>query len=70
MKIEIICPSQVKHGDTLLINGEQETVDRKFIHYNDFMETTTIHGQVFRKHEKVRRVLFAKWHKSQILSYV
>lgn len=69
MKTEFVNKECITHGDTILINGEMLTVDKKYIR-NSPAYGLSIFGHTFRDNKfKVERVLFLKWYRGEIVSY-
>lgn len=64
-RLETINASDVRHGDTLVIDGKMHTISRNDIHTGLF--GTTIRGENFIG--GVQRVLFPKWHQGKIVDY-
>lgn len=68
-KTEWVHADDVKHGDTIIFNGEWKTVSRKFIKKCPFMGTT-IYGQPFiESNRTVERVLFPYWLKGRVIAW-
>jgi len=65
MKTELVSTSVINHGDCIIINGLETTVDRKYINKNE--HGISIHGQPFKN--GVERVLFPKWLKGKITGW-
>lgn len=69
-KIEKVHISEIKHKDTILIDGEMITVGKNDIK-NDPFYGMSIHGEYFRHTQKmVDRVLFRKWYQGEIVDWV
>ncbi len=66
MKTETVKASNINHGDTIIINGKEFTVNGEYIKNGFF--GTTIHGHNIKG--SVERVLFPKWYKGKIVKYV
>lgn len=64
-KIEKVSADNIQHGDTIMIDGEMQTVNKKFIK-NGFCGII-IYGMNYRN--GVERVLFPKWFKGEIIGY-
>lgn len=65
-KTEMVKPSDVRHNDTLVIDGHYCTIGREDISYNDFTGEFMIMGI---RAKLVERVLFRKWYKGKVIDW-
>lgn len=66
MKKELICISDLNHGDTVLIDGDMRTLSR-----NDIKTSGNLGARVFGKRftNGIERVLFPKFYKGSLVGY-
>lgn len=50
--------NQIRHGDTIIHNGEMKTVDRHYIKSSDFMGTTLFGDSYMLGTKPVQKVIF------------
>ena len=70
MKYEDVSTSQIRPGDTILLYNNMKTVGIKDIKNDPFVGVTIFGTPFVESGRKVKRVLFCKWYKNQIVDYV
>lgn len=69
-KIQYVYVDQIRQGDTIIMDGIRQTVNRDTI--KRYHGETTVNGRniIFFKGEKIARVLYPKGYKGELLGYV
>jgi hypothetical protein len=72
-KTELINPADINHNDTLIIDGQAYTTGSEDIRFDSFTGQFIIMGiniRHFKTYPLVERMLFKKWHKSEMIGWV
>jgi hypothetical protein len=67
---EMISVSQLKPGDTVIIDGIAKTLGREYIKHCSFMGSSVYGDCRALEGRKIEVMLFPKWYKGKIVNYV